>query len=46
MGFEIRADRGKSQARTEAETAFLAIGDGARRWLTEAAASSTVCIRS
>ena len=32
--------------RTEAEAAFLAIGDGARRWLAEAAASGTARIRS
>jgi hypothetical protein len=36
----------KPRARTEAEAAFLAIGDGARRWLAEAAASGTVRIRS
>ena len=34
------------RARTEAEAAFLAIGDGARRWLTEAAAAGTSRIRS
>jgi hypothetical protein len=32
--------------RTEAEAAFLAIGDGARRWLAEAAASGAARIRS
>lgn len=32
--------------RTEAEAAFLAIGDGAQRWLTEAAASGASRIRS
>ena len=31
---------------TEAEAAFLAIGDGAQRWLAEAAASGAVRIRS
>jgi hypothetical protein len=32
--------------RTEAEAAFLAIGDGAHRWLAEAAASGAARIRS
>jgi transposase len=32
--------------RTPEETAFLGIGDGARRWLTEAAAAGTVRVRS
>jgi Mu transposase, C-terminal domain len=32
--------------RTEAEAAFLAIGDGAQRWLAEAAASGAARIRS
>jgi transposase len=32
--------------RTAEEVAFLAIGDGARRWLTEAAAAGAVRIRS
>jgi transposase len=36
----------RPRPRTEAETAFLAIGDGARRWLAEAAASGTARIRS
>jgi transposase len=36
----------KLRPRTEAEAAFLAIGDGARRWLAEAAASGTARIRS
>ena len=36
----------RPRARTEAEAAFLAIGDGARRWLAEAAASGTARIRS
>jgi hypothetical protein len=36
----------RPRARTEAEAAFLAIGDGARRWLAEAAACGTVRIRS
>ena len=36
----------RPRPRTEAEAAFLAIGDGARRWLTEAAASGAARIRS
>lgn len=36
----------KPRPRTEAEAAFLGIGDGARRWLTEAAASGAARIRS
>jgi transposase len=36
----------RPRPRTEAEAAFLAIGDGAQRWLTEAAASGAVRIRS
>ena len=36
----------RPRPRTEAEAAFLGIGDGARRWLAEAAASGTVRIRS
>jgi transposase len=36
----------RPRPRTEAETAFLQIGDGARRWLAEAAASGTARIRS
>jgi transposase len=36
----------KPRPRTEAEAAFLAIGDGARRWLAEAAASGAQRIRS
>ena len=36
----------KPRPRTQAEVAFLAIGDGARRWLTEAAASGAQRIRS
>ena len=36
----------KPRPRTEAEAAFLAIGDGAQRWLTEAAASGAARIRS
>lgn len=34
------------KAQTEAEAAFLAIGDGAHRWLTEAAATGASRIRS
>jgi transposase len=36
----------RPRPRTEAEAAFLALGDGARRWLTEAAASGAARIRS
>jgi len=36
----------KPRPRTQAEVAFLAIGDGARRWLAEAAASGAQRIRS
>ncbi|MDX6395833.1 MAG: hypothetical protein QOJ73_6896 [Streptosporangiaceae bacterium] len=36
----------RPRPRTEAEAAFLAIGDGAQRWLAEAAACGTVRIRS
>ena len=36
----------RPRPRTQAEAAFLAIGDGARRWLTEAAASGAARIRS
>jgi transposase len=36
----------RPRPRTEAEAAFLAIGDGAQRWLAEAAASGTARIRS
>lgn len=36
----------KPRPRTEAEAAFLAIGDGAHRWLAEAAASGAQRIRS
>ena len=36
----------KPRPRTEAEAAFLALGDGARRWLTEAAAAGAARIRS
>jgi hypothetical protein len=36
----------KPRPRTGAETAFLAIGDGAQRWLAEAAASGAQRIRS
>ena len=36
----------RPRPRTEAEAAFLAIGDGAGRWLAEAAASGAVRIRS
>ena len=36
----------RPRPRTEAEAAFLAIGDGARRWLAEAAASGAARIRS
>jgi transposase len=36
----------KPRPRTEAEAAFLEIGDGARRWLAEAAASGAARIRS
>jgi hypothetical protein len=36
----------RPRPRTEAEAVFLAIGDGAQRWLTEAAASGAVRIRS
>jgi transposase len=35
----------KPLARNEAEAAFLALGDGARLWLTEAAAAGTTKIR-
>jgi hypothetical protein len=35
-----------ARPRTEAEAAFLAIGDGAHRWLAEAAASGAARIRS
>jgi hypothetical protein len=35
----------KPLARNEAEVAFLALGDGARLWLTEAAAAGTTKIR-
>ena len=38
--------RPRPRPRTGAEAAFLAIGDGAHRWLTEAAASGAVRIRS
>jgi transposase len=38
--------RPRPRPRTEAETAFLAIGDGARRWLTEAAATGAQRIRA
>jgi transposase len=36
----------RPRPRTQAEAAFLAIGDGAQRWLAEAAASGTARIRS
>ncbi len=36
----------RPRPRTEAEAAFLAIGDGARRWLAEAAASGAQRIRT
>jgi hypothetical protein len=36
----------RPRPRTEAEAAFLALGDGAQRWLAEAAASGAVRIRS
>jgi hypothetical protein len=36
----------RPKPRTEAEAAFLAIGDGAQRWLAEAAASGASRIRS
>jgi transposase len=36
----------RPRPRTQAETAFLALGDGARRWLTEAAAAGAQRIRS
>jgi transposase len=36
----------RPRPRTHAEAEFLAIGDGARRWLAEAAASGVVRIRS
>jgi len=36
----------RPRPRTEAEAAFLAIGDGAERWLAEAAASGAARIRS
>jgi len=36
----------RPRPRTEAEAAFLALGDGAQRWLAEAAASGTARIRS
>ena len=36
----------KPRPRTQAEAEFLGIGDGAQRWLTEAAAAGTVRIRS
>ncbi len=36
----------RPRPRTQAEAAFLAIGDGARRWLAEAAACGTQRIRS
>ena len=36
----------RPRPRTEAEAAFLAIGDGARRWLAEAAASGAARIRT
>jgi hypothetical protein len=36
----------RPRPRTEAEAAFLALGDGAQRWLTEAAASGAARIRS
>jgi hypothetical protein len=36
----------RPRPRTQAEAEFLAIGDGAQRWLTEAAASGAVRIRS
>ena len=36
----------RPRPRTEAEAAFLAIGDGAQRWLAEAAASGAQRIRS
>ena len=36
----------RPRPRTEAEVAFLAIGDGAQRWLVEAAASGAARIRS
>ena len=36
----------RPRPRTEAEPAFLAIGDGAQRWLAEAAASGAARIRS
>ena len=36
----------RPRPRTEAEAAFLAIGDGAQRWLVEAAASGAARIRS
>jgi len=38
--------RPRPRARTEAEASFLAIGDGAQRWLTEAAAAGAARIRS
>jgi hypothetical protein len=43
-GNEPRQPRPRPQTQAEAE--FLAIGDGARRWLAEAAASGTARIRS
>jgi transposase len=36
----------KPRARTEAEVAFLALGDGAERWLIEAAAAGAQRVRS
>ena len=36
----------RPRPRTDAEAAFLALGDGAQRWLAEAAASGTAQIRS
>jgi transposase len=36
----------RPRPQTEAEAAFLALGDGAQRWLTEAAASGAARIRS
>lgn len=36
----------KPRARTEAEAAFLALGEGARAWLVEACAAGTVRVRA
>ena len=40
-----RALRGRPKARTAAEAEFLALGNGARLWLTEAAAAGTARMR-